>query len=154
MENSSEKELFLEVLEGLKEIPRSEQGAPVFFVLLKGLIQSNTESTVAILKKKLTDMKISNYPGENVRTVVSLIRGVLARLESVYAIPKDGDTTDPSYGDVVLKICKIMTTSSNEEFNSTFRSMIKFRRLGMPGANKKRNELLSLTQETYLDISA
>ena len=154
MENSSEKELFLKVLEGLKEIPRSEQGAPVFFVLLKGLIQSNTESTVAILKKKLTDMKISNYPGENVRTVVSLIRGVLARLESVYAIPKDGDTTDPSYGDVVLKICKIMTTSSNEEFNSTFRSMIKFRRLGMPGADKKRNELLSLAQETYLDISA
>ena len=47
-ENSSEKDLHLKVIECLKEIPQAEQGGPVYFVILKSLIQSNTVSIVEI----------------------------------------------------------------------------------------------------------
>ena len=98
-------------------------------------------------------MKITSYPGENIRTVVSIVKSVLVRLESVYAIQRNNKINDPLYGDVFLKITKIFTTSSNKEFNNIFHGLIQYKRLKMAGSNKMRNELFEIANDAYGEIS-
>jgi hypothetical protein len=74
---------------------------------------ADTEEAAASLQKQVKGFKISNIEGENIRKVVSLLRGAVTRLTYIKKVPEE-----------FLKILlQVMQTSSVDSFNKTFISL-------------------------------
>ena len=86
----------------------------MLYLILKR-IQISSESAVDFLKKKVTSLKISEVEGENVDTVVSLIKSAYYALLSASS-PTRSFVPDEFPYQVLL----VMQTSSNDEFNKVF----------------------------------
>jgi Zinc knuckle len=74
------------------------------------LLQSHTDSAVQYLINSVKNLKISSFEGEDVRKVVSLIRGVHRRLKAVTTLPEEF----PKW------LLQILQTSTVNEFNLAF----------------------------------
>jgi hypothetical protein len=73
----------------------SYRGGPLFFKLLMNLLQSNLAEAAEYLVNIVKNLKITNFPGENILKAVSLIHGTVKRLANLkdttgqLALPKD-----------------------------------------------------------------
>ena len=114
--NNVEEGLQTKVLETYLTYPPKQRGGPLFFKIMIDILQNNSSKAAKYLVQKVKDIKITNYAGENVSSVVSLIRGATNRLSNLE--DKHGKTEIPE--DFVNDIIKIFTTSSNKEFNDIF----------------------------------
>lgn len=82
----------------------------MLIIMLKKL-QSDTDAAVQYLKNSVKTMRITNYDGEDVSRVVSLIRGATKRLKNV------GRALPDEYPKWILDV---MQTSTESEFNEAF----------------------------------
>ena len=64
LENSSNEDLLEKCIEHKMSIDPLEIGGPIFFFIMKGLIQQNTQECVQSLVAWVTDMKLTDLPGK------------------------------------------------------------------------------------------
>jgi len=90
-----------------------QHGGPITFMFIISFIISSSEEALGLLADKLQTLKITDYQGENVITMNSQLKYVINRLSHTNHLPQDIDK----------KIIKLMQTSSNEDFNTAFRTL-------------------------------
>jgi hypothetical protein len=113
---------------------------PTFFTLIMHEVTSTTEDSICALTSRITNMKLTNFKGEDVTKAASQLRGATAALEIVNQVPHD----------IVERLLDIFQTTSVVEFNATFRVMrIQQRTLGM---NFVRAEIMNLAESLYSDL--
>jgi hypothetical protein len=112
--NTSES-LFNKCLEDYEEYEPLQRGGPLILSLILRRIQDVSESAIDHLKHKVSNLKISEIPGEDVDVAVSLIKSTHTALLSA-------STPDHSYvpEDFPCTILGVFQTSSVPAFNGAF----------------------------------
>jgi hypothetical protein len=148
-QNNVTDDLFLKVSETYDKYPRSERGGPLFFILMLNQLLADTEEAAASLQKRVKDFKISNIEGENIRKVVSLLRGAVTRLTYIKKVPED-------FPKILLQV---MQTSSVDSFNETFHLIEKqrkhrtvLRRTGRHDPDVTVDDIFLLAEAEYRDL--
>ena len=78
------------------------------------ILQNNSEEAMAYLINKVKGLKLTNFDGEDVTKVVSLMRGAMSRLGNINT--KSGKSTLPD--DFAETLLEVFKTSSVAEFNA------------------------------------
>lgn len=94
-------------------LPTHQKTGPVYFVVLYSIVLSSTPVSMRAVIRRLEDLKLSSFEGENVKNAASLIRGAVGLLENNNDLPSD----------MVDIAFKIMKTSSTTEFNTHVTTM-------------------------------
>lgn len=149
LRHNTEDTLWSKCMEDYEEFHPIQQGGPLMLYLILKRIQASSEAAVEYLKQKVLTIKISEVEGENVDTVVSLIK-------SAYHALLSASTPTRSYipDDLPLKIMEVCQTSSNVEFNKVFADEISVARRqadkygGIPNWNPIP-QTLNLASSTY-----
>lgn len=116
MVNNTEDSLLTKVNETYNAYPIEEKGGPLFFKIMIDILQNNSDEAAKYLISVVKNLKITNYDGENVDKVVSLIRGAYNRLTNLRSNTKQSLLPD----DFPEMILKVFQTSSVMEFNTLF----------------------------------
>jgi hypothetical protein len=111
-------DLWMKVCESYDQYKVSEQGGPLFFILMMNHLLSDTEEAASSLVARLNDFKITNIRGEDIYKVVSLLRGACNRLRHINKLPED----------IVKTLLTVFQTSSVDSFNETFHLLQKTRK--------------------------
>jgi hypothetical protein len=142
-------DLFLKVSETYDKYPRLEQGGPLFFILMLNQLLADTEEAASSLQKRVKEFKISNVEGEDIRKVVSLLRGAVNRLTYIKKVPED----------ITKIMLQVMQASSVESFNETFHILEKQRKLysvlcktGRNDADITVDKIFTLAEAEYRDL--
>lgn len=114
--NNTDPELVTKVNETYSEYPPAERGGPLFFKIMMDKLQNNSEDAATYLISVVKNLKITDYDGENVNTVVGLIRGAHNRLLNLKS--KTQKSLLPE--DFAETLLQIFQTSSVPEFNMLF----------------------------------
>jgi hypothetical protein len=142
LERSCEDDLRNKILEKSMDIPAIQMGGHTFLTLIMHEVTSTTEDSIRALTSRITNMKLTNFKGEDVTKAASQLRGAIAALEIVNQVPHD----------IVERLLDIFQSTSVVEFNATFRVMcIQQRTLGM---NFVRAEIMNLAESLYSDLSS
>ena len=113
--NNTDEYLFNKTLETYEQYPVMSRGGPLMAYLLLSKILTTTESAIEILIKKIQKIKIRDIKGEDVDSVVSLVRSTVDVLRSA---SDEGRSYVPD--DFPKTVLQVFQTSSNEAFNETF----------------------------------
>ena len=154
MENNTKDQLFTKCLETYADYPASQKGGPLFFKIMIDQLQTNSEDATQYLLDTLKNLKISNFKGEDVTTVVSLIRGAVSRLKNIrnphthtHAVPED----------LAKTLLGVFQTSSVSDFNEFFKHMSISCRVNQVkqglSALPTIEELLHAAESNYRDLS-
>ena len=111
--NSCGEKLREKLEETTIEYPTQHRTGPVYFVLMSKLILSSTPLSMRAVIRKLEDVKLPDFSGENVKDAISLIRGAVGLLRNNNSLPSD----------IVDIAFKIMKSSSTSEFNTHVTTM-------------------------------
>jgi hypothetical protein len=111
-------DLWMKVCETYDQYKVSEQGGPLFFILMMNHLLSDTEEAASSLVARLHAFKITNVQGEDIYKVVSLLRGACNRLRHINKLPED----------IVKILLTVFQTSSVDSFNETFHLLQKTRK--------------------------
>jgi hypothetical protein len=142
LERSCEDNLRNKILEKSMDIPEIQMGGPTFFTLIMHEVTSTTEDSIRALTSQITNMKLTNFKGEDVTKAASQLRSAIAALEIVNQVPHD----------IVERLLDIFQTTSVVEFNATFCVMrIQQRTLGV---NFVRADIMNLAESLYSDLSS
>ena len=154
LQNNTTESLWNKCLEEYEEYAPSQQGGPLMFFLIIRRIQSNSETAIEHLKKQIKNLKLRDLPGENVDTVVSLIKTTYQALENASTpehtyIPEDFPQT----------VLKVLQTSSVRRFNDAFdREETQVRHEANKFGGRPQwpplNQILNLATNTYHEMQA
>ncbi|KAG7370315.1 hypothetical protein IV203_028061 [Nitzschia inconspicua] len=118
--NHMEPTLWERVKEDYNKTPVEGRGGPLLlYIMIKHIVIAN-ESIAQVLVDKIKDVKLSNYPGEDVTKAVSYIRSLLQKLKNIRHRNEAGNEINLVPSDLTRHLYKIFQTSSNEHFNSIF----------------------------------
>jgi Zinc knuckle len=151
LENNCTEELLEKCLEVYDDFDVECQGGPLLFIIMIKKLQLDTDNAVQYLINNVKNMKITNYEGENVSRVVSLIRGAYKRLKGV-GLNKLPDEF-PKW------IVEVFQTSSVSEFNEGFAHLQRQVHVDSFLKNDDREtypsveKLLKLAEKLYLDLT-
>ena len=112
---NTDEHLFNKTLETYEQFPEISRGGPLMAHLLFDKILTTTESAIEVLVKKIENLKIRDQIGEDIDSVVSLIRSTVDVLHS--ASDENRCYVPDDFPKLVLKVFQ---SSSNKEFNETF----------------------------------
>ena len=125
--NNSEDDLVMKVNETYMRYQVQEHGGPLFFKIMMDVLQTNSEEAAEYLVTTIKNVKVSNFDGESIPRVVSLIRGAVKRLTNL----KTRSGTDALPNDFVDTLIEIFQTSTVAEFNETFAHYSKAEKIKM-----------------------
>lgn len=128
LENSMTPKLFDKCFEQYESYPEVQRGGPLLFIIMMKLLVSHSEDAVTHLKVMIKKLKISDFQGENVSRVVSLLRGTYKHLRFIKKVPEDFNN----------QVLKILQTSSVPKFNDYFAHHQKTMRMAKDVAVLKR----------------
>jgi hypothetical protein len=114
--------LWNEIYETYKTYPASQQGGPLFLIILLKSVQKNNDTCLQNLVNRLRNLKVNEMEGENVGRLCMLTSGLIDRLQgaSKYTTP-DGVTHYAHIPDDFIKILlKMFQTTSVPDFNAIF----------------------------------
>lgn len=116
LRKNTEDGLWLKCQEDYDDYAPPQRGGPLMLFLILRRIQDVSETAIDHVKKSLTDLKISEIPGEDVDRVVSLIK-------SAHTLFKSASSSCHSYvpEDFPKLILKLFQTSSVPQFNQAFK---------------------------------
>lgn len=150
VQNSMKKGLLEKCMEQYQAYPEEERGGPLLFVIMMKLLVSNTEMANDHLKEMVKNLKISDYQGEDVPRVVSLLRWAYMRFKRNNTIPEHFDKT----------VLDVLQTSSVQEFTDIFKQIKLNTTIAerMPWAQNTSKtyaveDLLKLAETSYTALS-
>ena len=103
--NSCSQTLREKLEESVINMSPHHKTSPTYFKLMMDLILSSTPVSMRATIRRLEKLTLKVFKGENVVTAVSLIHGVLAKMDNNDAIPTD-------IHEIVLRLMKISSTKS------------------------------------------
>ena len=115
LRHNTNETLWSKCMEEYEEFHPIQQGGPLMLFLILKRIQTLSKSAVDFLKRKILSIKIRDVEGENVDTVVSLIKAAYHALLSAST-----PTRSCVPNDLPLRIMEVCQTSSHPEFNKVF----------------------------------
>jgi hypothetical protein len=151
LQNHMTEELWEKCLETYETYDEDQLGGPLLFIIMVKTLQSDTEAAVQYLQDSVKGLKITNFDGENVSRVVSLIRGAYKRLKGV------GQNKVPE--EFPKWLVTIFQTSTVPEFNEVFAHVQRNAELAEMGPTRKPEwpnveSILRLATNRYLDLCA
>ena len=102
--------LFNKTFECYEAYPILQQGGPLLFIIMMKTLISSSDEATDYLKSMVKQLKITDFKGEYVPRVVSLLCAIYKRLCWIKKVPTDFPKT----------ILKVFQTSSVPEFNDNF----------------------------------
>ncbi len=87
--NSCEEGLKLKLIEDLEKLNYIERGGPTAFMIMMKYILSASEESMTGIIEQFKKMKLTDIPGENVRTASTIISNIHGILEANNALPSD-----------------------------------------------------------------
>jgi hypothetical protein len=149
LENNTTEQLWDKCMEAYANYSAAEKGGPLMFLIIMKKLQVDTDMAVQYLQNSVKTLKITNFDGENVSRVVSLIRGAYKRLQGVGAskVPLDFSK----------QVAMVLQTSTVAEFNDIFSYVVTKAEVETqikPGENHwpKIDVLLELAESKYLEL--
>jgi hypothetical protein len=119
LRNNSDPILWDKIQEELSKFdPNIEVGGPLAFKCMMNLLQNNSRLVVSQLQSQLKGLRIDDYPGEDVSTLVGHLRAILSRLRALEFKDESGRIlieTVPH--DLSKTLLELFQTSSTEKFN-------------------------------------
>jgi hypothetical protein len=125
--------------EAMRGLTKDEKGGPVYLVMMIKKIISTSQTALRGLQKKLENMKLTDYDGENVRDCVSFVRGANQILQDHKNVPSD----------IANIILEVFEHSSCERFVTKvtqIRNSIELRT-----KDYQVDEILNILEEDYTD---
>jgi hypothetical protein len=113
LQNNVADKLWEKCFERYTKFKPTEQGGPLFFLIMLQQLVSNTDEAARALQLRLEKLNISEITGENVDKAVSQIRGAVDRLEQINKTPPD----------LTRKLLVIFQTTSVLDFNGHFKAL-------------------------------
>eukprot|EP00980_Cylindrotheca_fusiformis_P004420 scaffold945_cov82-Cylindrotheca_fusiformis.AAC.5 len=108
--------LWGKVLEDSQPYAKSQAMAgPLVFYYMMGRLQINSQLVVETIKTQLQNLRIDQYPGENVDDLVSHLRTLIQRLKSL----QKGDISNMPHN-IGKTLTDLFQTSSDKRFNEVF----------------------------------
>ena len=126
-------------IDRLRKIDSKFIGGPVTFMVIISNIISSQDEALKVLETKLKKIKVTDFRGENIKSLTTQLTYVINRLQQT-KLPEDLITT----------LLKVLQTSSNEEFNSTFKSVASLIRLKMIHPVPTWQTIFARAKEIYL----
>ena len=123
LRNNSDSILWDKIQEELSKFdPNIEVGGPLAFKCMMNLLQNNSRLVVTQLQSQLKGLRIDDYPGEDVSTLVGHLRAILSRLRSLEFKDENGRIlTETVPHDLSKTLLELFQTSSTEKFNEIFK---------------------------------
>jgi hypothetical protein len=81
--NNTDEHLVSKINETYSTYPAAKRGGPLFFKLMMDILQDSSDATAEYLIATVKKLKLTDFDGENVDKVVSLIRGAVKRLTNL-----------------------------------------------------------------------
>ncbi len=148
LENNTTERLWDKCIEAYENYKPQERGGPLLFIIMMKRLQVDTDAAVEYLRNSVKTMKVTNFDGEDVSRVVSLIRGVWKRLKGV------GESKVPS--DFSKQILAVFQTSTVPEFNALFEHSngLEIKTRTDPGKEKwpSPDVLFEMAESKYLEL--
>ena len=138
--NSCSVELREKIIEVAENFDPSEKGGPVYFKIMMDLIIATSETAMRSIINQINEVKLSQFPADDVLQFASYIRGAILLLRNHKAVPHD----------ICQLIYKGLRQGSCEEFNDYITAMMNSEKL--TGVKKKSDEILSLAETEYTDL--
>jgi len=139
--NSCSESLREKIEETVQGYPVQHRTGTVYFVLLHRLVLSSTPMSMRSVIRKLEDLKLGSFEGENVQSATSLIKGAVGLLSNNGATPSD----------IIDIAFNIMKTSSTVEFNTHVTTMKTMHDTGIKIVTL--DELLLNVQHKYTELT-
>jgi hypothetical protein len=122
-----EDDLLAKCWETYEKYRPEEQGGPLLFLTMLNLLTTSNEQVASTHLTHLRNLKLSDYDGENILTLVShMIRHLLKRL-SAFECPDPSDTSKVMNRvlphDFHRTLITLFETSSNPEFTQAFATL-------------------------------
>ena len=110
LENNMTYKLFNKTFERFEAYPILQQGGPLLFIIIMKTLISSSDKATDYLKSMVKQLKITNFKGEYVPHVISLLCTIHKCLRWIKKVPTDFPKT----------ILKVFQTASVPEFNDYF----------------------------------
>lgn len=127
-------------IDRLRKHNTSFVGGPVTFMIILSNIISSSNEALKILEAKLKTLKLTDFRGENVNSLTTQLTYVINRLQQT-SLPED----------LTENLLRILQTSSNKSFNSTFSSLANVIRLRLIHPTPTWETIFSRAKEIYLE---
>lgn len=150
LENNTTAALWEKCLEVYEEYEPEEKGGPLMFLIIMHKLQNHTDAAVQYLLNSVKNMKITNFEGENVSRVSSLIRGAYKRLKLVSS----------THEDLPKWVLQVFQTSTVTEFNQAFAHIQRDVEVVKPLLTKKPAEyptiedMVKMAEKLYLNLAS
>ena len=137
--NSCTTELRSKMVEAIREIPESEKGGPTYLMMMIKKIIATSDTALRGLTKKLENLKLTDYDGENVLDCVTFIRNAVK-------IMRDHDSIPHDIKPIILEIFGATTCVRFEQLVSAIRTELDLKR-----TNYDIEAILKILEEDYQD---
>ena len=117
IKNNTEEKLFNKCLEEYEKFHIAQRGGPLIMSLVVRRIQNSSDEWVDCLTRRFEKIKITDYKGEDVDKVVSILRGCYCH-NTFISVSTKYDNRFPK--DWNKKLLLIFSASSVHEFNKIF----------------------------------
>ena len=104
-------------------------------------ITSSTTDAVRTMERRVTSLKLTDFQGENVSTVVSQLRSAISRLTFLGKLPHD----------IVPKLLDVFQSSSVPAFNDVFKFVALQNKIGQ-ATTLTHAEILVLASTTFREL--
>ena len=139
---SCKQDLRDKVAEYLMIVSIDEKGGPLTLFYILSEITSFSGDAVASMERRVTDMPIKEFEGENVSTAVSQLPTYISRLSFLNKLPVD----------IVKRLLLIFQTSSVSEFNNLFKMIALQKRDNRGHSYHDFHDILTLASDTYREL--
>ena len=140
LENSCDTDLREKVNEKIQSLHQGLISGPIYFYYVITLISSTSETVANTIINRLDNLHLNQTEGENVSTVVSLVKGAVKHLQNVDHLPQDINT----------RVIKIFQTTSAPDFNDIFTYMSNALKLKQCAFTT--DEILNIAEENYTEL--
>ena len=146
--NSCDASLRHKITEITKNFPELESGSIVIFKVMMTLVISSTSAALRTLTKKLDNLKLTDFDGENVSKCSSFVRGAVSLMESNKALPKDIEEMTFT----IFKYCSTPDFVAHVSFLSNLKLLNGFS--AIDNINLSYDDLLLSMEGKYTDLKA
>lgn len=149
LQNNTEPDLWAKCMELYEDYAPVQQGGPLMLCLILRRIQDQSEQALVTLVTRVSRINISKTNGEDIESVIRLIK-------STYRVLKNSGTPGKSYVpiDFPKRVMMVMQTTSVEEFNHVFLTLMRDAQTqadikGISPVWPDLYEILTLANNTY-----
>ena len=139
--SSCAPDLRMKIAEKTREIPNTEKGGPLYFLYMIKTILHLSEEGARVMLRKIQTMKVTDFEGEDVDKVVSLLRASIDRLKSINKLPFD----------IERQLFGIFRSCSVPDFSDIFKAMEHTHTLHMKTFTVE--EILKVAEDEFQRLS-